>query len=66
MRRRDFITLVGGVAAWLFASWAQQRSGLRKIGFLGAPAARSSRRLHRRRNFSELLAASVKEAGRRS
>src|SRR5215210_1056710 len=35
MRRREFIGLVGGAAAWPFVVQAQQGS-LRKVGFLGA------------------------------
>jgi putative tryptophan/tyrosine transport system substrate-binding protein len=36
MRRREFITLIGGAVLWPIATYAQQESKLPTVGFLGA------------------------------
>ena len=43
IRRRDFISLLGGVAAWPLAARAQPTGKLPTIGFLGTNTASAQR-----------------------
>jgi hypothetical protein len=56
MRRREFIGLIGGAAAWPLAARAQQASGMRRIGVLMGTAAEDAESKAELAGFRDSLA----------
>jgi putative ABC transport system substrate-binding protein len=64
VRRREFIALLGGAAAWPLAARAQQAGGMRRIGVLFSLAADDAEQKARREAFEQSLGRLGWEDGR--